>query len=142
MFSSWNSTINESFDEGNSRKGCVLKYQQSQIEVYARFVISSPGQSTEYFRSRKTLVMVTDMVKDHISTEDSSIARIFDMTVQGVSPGMTSVQVLLILGWPMYGIAHKSEIKAVEVLCSRFDYCLAVCCNRQESIATCVPLTV
>ena len=96
MFLPWNTTINRSSKRGNPSKSCVLKYQQSQIEVYARFIISSPGQGIEYFRSRKTLVLVTDLVMKHIRTANSNIARIHHSTVQGVSPGMTSVQVLVL----------------------------------------------
>ncbi|RUS89765.1 hypothetical protein EGW08_002468 [Elysia chlorotica] len=93
-YSEWNSTNNRSSKKSNPSRSCVLKYQQSQIEVYARFIISSPGQGIEYFRSRKTLVLVTDLVMKHIRTADSDIARIVHNTVQGVSPGATSVQVI------------------------------------------------
>ncbi|GFR57957.1 transmembrane protein 132C [Elysia marginata] len=94
LFSMWNSTISRSPKKANPSRSCVLKYQQSLIEVYARFIISSPGEGIEYFRSKKTLVLVTDLVVKHLRTENSNVARIVHNTLQGVSPGMTSVQVI------------------------------------------------
>lgn len=94
MFPIWNSTISKNSKRKNPPQNCVLKYQQSQIEVYARFIISSPGEGIDYFRSKKTYVLVTNLVMKHMRTENSNVARIYHNTLQGVSPGMTSIQVI------------------------------------------------
>lgn len=75
---------------------CSPKYQQSLIDVYARFVINAPGELTEYYRNKKTYVRVTDLVQSRLSVANPDIAKIVRGTVMGVSPGRTEVQVLVI----------------------------------------------
>ncbi|GFO44202.1 transmembrane protein 132c [Plakobranchus ocellatus] len=90
----WQNRTSRGSNKATSSKTCGLKYQQSQVEVYARFVISSPGQGTEFFRSKKTFVRVTGLVLPHMRTSNPTIAKMHGQTVQGISPGVTSVQVI------------------------------------------------
>ncbi|KAH9525251.1 hypothetical protein Btru_000831 [Bulinus truncatus] len=73
---------------------CQSKYQQTLIDVYARFTISAPGESPLYFRNRKIYIRVTNLVRDRLKVANPNIARIVGSTVQGVSPGLTEVQVI------------------------------------------------
>ncbi|KAI8782424.1 transmembrane protein 132E [Biomphalaria glabrata] len=80
--------------ERSEPHSCESKYQQTMIDVYARFSISAPGESTFYYRNKKVFIRVTDLVKDRLKVANPNIARIVGNTVQGVSPGLTEVQVI------------------------------------------------
>lgn len=80
-----------------SRQSCQYKYQQALVDVYARFVISVPGEVSRYYRNHKTYVRVTDLVANRMKASNHHVARIVGSTVQGVAPGKTDVQV----GWQL-----------------------------------------
>ncbi|CAL1535412.1 unnamed protein product [Lymnaea stagnalis] len=80
--------------EQQASQTCRNKYQQSLVDVFARFTISTPGESTIYYRNKKTFVRVTKLVMDRLKVANPNIAKIVGNTVQGVSPGITEVQVI------------------------------------------------
>ena len=80
------STLDDSQD-------CRHKYQQSKIDVYARFIIQEPGEPLTFFKNKKTYVRVTGLVQGKFQVADENVAKIVGSTVMGVSAGKTDVQV-------------------------------------------------
>lgn len=80
---------------------CRNKYQQSLIDVFAKFTINVPGEATLYYRNKKTSFRVTKFVMDRLKVKNTNIATIVRDSVVGLSPGVTEIQVqLFVLNQP------------------------------------------
>ncbi|XP_067638201.1 transmembrane protein 132E isoform X4 [Eurosta solidaginis] len=82
-------------DVGNDKIVCKARYQQSPVEVYARFLaIDQNSGRISYFISRRTGLRVTDLVLPLLRVSDPKIATLKGNILQGKSMGRTDVQVL------------------------------------------------
>lgn len=70
---------------------CQLRYQQSEVEVYARFVLDD-GDRKQYYIHRKALFKVTDVMLPRLRVADVSVATLHDNIVEGLKPGRTEIQ--------------------------------------------------
>ncbi|XP_069704788.1 transmembrane protein 132E [Periplaneta americana] len=74
---------------------CRLRFQQSPVEVYARFLATDHDSGrVSYFVSRRTWLRVTDLVLSLLRVSDPRIASLHGCILQGRSMGRTEVQVL------------------------------------------------
>lgn len=89
----WN-TIN-SIDR-NPPANCRLRFQQSPVEVHARFLATDHDSGrVSYFVNRRTWLRVTDLVAGMLRVSDPRIATLLQgRIVQGRGQGRTEVQVL------------------------------------------------
>ncbi|XP_049277564.1 transmembrane protein 132E isoform X1 [Anopheles funestus] len=88
---------NDDFNNGVSpeRGVCRARYQQSPVEVYARFVaVDQDSGRVSYLISRRTGLRVTDLVQSLLRVADPKIASLRGRTLQGRAMGRTDVQVL------------------------------------------------
>ncbi|RZF42919.1 hypothetical protein LSTR_LSTR003635, partial [Laodelphax striatellus] len=86
--------VGNSLDE-DKNSGCKLRFQQSPVEVYARFLAADHDSGrVSYFVSRRTWLRVTDLVMSLLRISDPRIASLHGHIVQGRSIGRTEVQVL------------------------------------------------
>ncbi|XP_021693805.1 transmembrane protein 132B isoform X1 [Aedes aegypti] len=88
---------NEDFVNGVSpeRSVCRARYQQSPVEVYARFLaVDQDSGRVSYLISRRTGLRVTDLVQPLLRVADPKIATLRGRTLQGRAMGRTDVQVL------------------------------------------------
>lgn len=80
---------------GSDRMTCRARYQQSPVEVYARFLaMDQDSGRVSYLISRKTGLRVTDLVQPLLRVADPKIATLKGRTLQGRAMGRTDVQVL------------------------------------------------
>ena len=85
---------------------CQLRYQQSEVEVYARFVLDDQDRK-QYYIHRKALFRVTDDMLERLRVADVSVAELRGNIVVGLKPGRSEIQVshskvynnLLYTGW-------------------------------------------
>lgn len=91
----WGDTIN-SIDRNLSPANCRLRFQQSPVEVHARFLASDHDSGrVSYFVNRRTWLRVTDLVAGMLRISDPRIATLLqNRLVQGRGVGRTEVQVL------------------------------------------------
>ncbi|KAF3425923.1 hypothetical protein E2986_01711 [Frieseomelitta varia] len=84
-----------SIDRGPSTN-CRLRFQQSPIEVHARFLATDHDSGrVSYFVNRRTWLRVTDLVNGMLRVSDPRIADLLQgRIVQGRGVGRTEVQVL------------------------------------------------
>lgn len=77
------------------KHSCRTRYQQTPVEVYARFVAvdQSSGRVSSYI-SRKMALRITELVEPFIRVSDPKIATLKGRILQGRSMGRTDVQVL------------------------------------------------
>lgn len=74
---------------------CRARYQQSPVEVYARFLATDQNSGRiSYLISRRTGLRVTDLVQPLLRVADPKIASLKGRVLQGKSMGRTDVQVL------------------------------------------------
>ncbi|XP_063974726.1 transmembrane protein 132E [Diachasmimorpha longicaudata] len=75
---------------------CRLRFQQSPVEVHARFLAAGHDSGREsYFVNRRTWLRVTDLIVGLLRVSDPRIATLLqDRNVQGRGVGRTEVQVL------------------------------------------------
>ncbi|GAB0099729.1 TMEM132 domain-containing protein [Sergentomyia squamirostris] len=74
---------------------CRARYQQSPVEVYARFLaVDQDSGRVSYLISRRTGLRVTDLVQPLLRVADPKIATLRGRTLQGRAMGRTDVQVL------------------------------------------------
>ncbi|KAJ9590650.1 hypothetical protein L9F63_016321, partial [Diploptera punctata] len=74
---------------------CRLRFQQSPVEVYARFLATDHDSGrVSYFVNRRTWLRVTDLVLSLLRVSDPRIASLHGCILQGRSMGRTEVQVL------------------------------------------------
>ncbi|XP_059054238.1 transmembrane protein 132E [Achroia grisella] len=77
------------------QRTCRLRYQQSNVEVYARFLAKDHDSGrVSYFVSRRTWLKVTELVLSLMRVSDPRIASLRGRVLQGRSTGRTEVQVL------------------------------------------------
>ena len=76
---------------------CSLRYQQTTVRVFAKFLAQDPDSGrTEYFPSRSTESDVTDLVMGHgLRISNSGVATLRGNIIQGLSPGRTEIKVRL-----------------------------------------------
>lgn len=88
-------TIN-SIDRNLSPANCRLRFQQSPVEVHARFLATDHDSGrVSYFVNRRTWLRVTDLVAGMLRVSDPRIATLLqNKLVQGRGVGRTEVQVL------------------------------------------------
>ncbi|XP_060663139.1 transmembrane protein 132C [Drosophila nasuta] len=80
---------------GADKSICRARYQQSPVEVYAKFLaIDQNSGRISYFISRRTGLRVTDLVQPLLRVADPKIASLKGRILQGKSMGRTDVQVL------------------------------------------------
>ncbi|KAH8396363.1 hypothetical protein KR222_009292, partial [Zaprionus bogoriensis] len=80
---------------GGDKNICRARYQQSPVEVYAKFLaIDQNSGRISYFISRRTGLRVTDLVQPLLRVADPKIASLKGRILQGKSMGRTDVQVL------------------------------------------------
>ncbi|XP_024939788.1 uncharacterized protein LOC107266718 isoform X3 [Cephus cinctus] len=84
--------------DGNSidrTPNCRLRFQQSTVDIYARFVAADHDSGrVSYFVNRRTMLRVTDLVVGLLRVSDPRIATLEGKIVQGRGVGRTEVQVL------------------------------------------------
>ena len=76
---------------------CQTRYQQSQIRIYARFTAEDPDSGRkDYFPSRNLDLDVTDLIAKGrgLRVEDTGVATLRGVTLEGRTPGRTEVQVV------------------------------------------------
>uniref|UniRef100_A0A8W7JGN5 Transmembrane protein 132C n=1 Tax=Anopheles albimanus TaxID=7167 RepID=A0A8W7JGN5_ANOAL len=79
----------------SDRSVCRARYQQSPVEVYARFIaVDQDSGRVSYLISRRTGLRVTDLVQPLLRVADPKIATLRGRTLQGRAMGRTDVQVL------------------------------------------------
>ncbi|XP_016844995.1 transmembrane protein 132E isoform X2 [Nasonia vitripennis] len=85
-----------SIDRTSSSASCKLRFQQSPVEVHARFLAADHDSGrVSYFVNRRTWLRVTDLVAGLIRVSDPRIATLIQgRLVQGRGIGRTEVQVL------------------------------------------------
>lgn len=72
---------------------CRLRYQQTAIDVYAKFIAVDDNSGREsYLLNRKSAFRVTELVEEYIRIADSRIASLKGHIIQGQSMGRTEVQ--------------------------------------------------
>ncbi|XP_075156682.1 transmembrane protein 132C dtn isoform X3 [Haematobia irritans] len=77
------------------KTSCRARYQQSPVEVYARFIaVDQNSGRISYFISRRTGLRVTDLVQPLLRVSDPKVAILKGRILQGKSMGRTDVQVL------------------------------------------------
>ncbi|XP_046680481.1 transmembrane protein 132E isoform X4 [Homalodisca vitripennis] len=93
-----NTMVAEDVDNGvedDKHSFCRLRYQQSPVEVFARFLAADHDSGrVSYLVSRRTWLRVTDLVLSLLRVSDPRIASLHGRIVQGRSVGRTEVQVL------------------------------------------------
>lgn len=78
----------------SDRSICRARYQQSPVEVYARFLaVDQDSGRVSYLISRRTGLRVTDLVQPLLRVADPKIATLRGRTLQGRAMGRTDVQV-------------------------------------------------
>lgn len=87
----WDNSI-----ERNLPATCRLRFQQSPVEVHARFLATDHDSGRiSYFVNRRTWLRVTDLVAGMLRVSDPRIATLLQgRIVQGRGVGRTEVQVL------------------------------------------------
>lgn len=88
-------TIN-SIDRNLSPANCRLRFQQTPVEVHARFLATDHDSGrVSHFVNRRTWLRVTDLVAGMLRVSDPRIATLLqNRLVQGRGVGRTEVQVL------------------------------------------------
>lgn len=80
---------------GGDRGQCKSRYQQSPVEVYARFLaVDQDSGRVSYLISRRAGLRVTDLVQPLLRVADPKIAILRGRTLLGRAMGRTDVQVL------------------------------------------------
>lgn len=116
QISGWKVMASNSGATGGNQ--CRLRYQQSSFEVFARFYAEDHDSGrVSYLISRKTYLLITDLVRKVMRVADPRVAVLKMMTgyIEGLKPGKTEVQVLS----PMSG--HVIAAREVRVLSDKVD---------------------
>ncbi|KAJ0180432.1 hypothetical protein K1T71_003836 [Dendrolimus kikuchii] len=91
----WGGARPDNTNSLTDQRSCRLRYQQSNVEVYARFLAKDHDSGrVSYFVSRRTWLKVTELVMSLMRVADLRIATLRGRVLQGRSPGRTEVQVL------------------------------------------------
>merc|ERR1712001_419340 len=97
-------------EQGPTREQCNLRYQQTTVRVFAKFLAQDPDSGrTEYFPSRSTELDVTELVMGHgLRISNSGVASLRNNIVQGLNAGRTEIKVCYVI--------HKMEIFLFHIL--------------------------
>lgn len=79
-------------DGGKKYKGCHLRYQQAELDIYGVFYIAT-SSGIDYFKGKKVALKLTDLLQNRLRVSDPRIAQLKDGVIQGVGPGVTEIQV-------------------------------------------------
>ncbi|XP_028040950.1 transmembrane protein 132B [Bombyx mandarina] len=91
----WGGSRSDGTNSLTDQRSCRLRYQQSNVEVYARFLAKDHDSGrVSYFVSRRTWLKVTELVMSLMRVADLRIATLRGKLLQGRSTGRTEVQVL------------------------------------------------
>ncbi|KOB78967.1 Uncharacterized protein OBRU01_01022 [Operophtera brumata] len=91
----WGGARPDATNSLSEQRTCRLRYQQSNVEVYARFLAKDHDSGrVSYFVSRRTWLKVTELVMNLMRVADPRIASLRSRALQGRSTGRTEVQVL------------------------------------------------
>ncbi|KAG6450078.1 hypothetical protein O3G_MSEX006376 [Manduca sexta] len=91
----WGGSRPDNTNSLTDQRSCRLRYQQSNVEVYARFLAKDHDSGrVSYFVSRRTWLKVTELVMSLMRVADLRIATLRGKVLQGRSTGRTEVQVL------------------------------------------------
>jgi transmembrane protein 132 len=85
---------------------CSLRYQQSFVDVYARFKVPD-GVRSQFLVHQKALFRVTDLVENRLRIADTSIATLEGRVIEGLQPGRTEIQVSGLF-YLIFIVAHES----------------------------------
>ncbi|KAL1450920.1 hypothetical protein WDU94_003231 [Cyamophila willieti] len=95
----------QSSSGGSPSSQCRYKYQQTQVQVYARFVAPDHDTGrTRYLVSRRTSLRITDLVSGSMRPADPRIAYLHNNIVFGRSAGRTELQVLSPISGRVIGV--------------------------------------
>ncbi|XP_055322731.1 transmembrane protein 132E [Sitodiplosis mosellana] len=85
----------EELGNGSDKHTCRTRYQQTPVEVYARFIAvdQHSGRVSSYL-TRKMALRITELVEPFIRVADPKIATLSGRILQGRTMGRTDVQVL------------------------------------------------
>ncbi|XP_037092230.1 transmembrane protein 132C-like, partial [Pollicipes pollicipes] len=87
--------VTETYQSGGGGQICELRYQQTEIEVYAKFVSRDDNSGrVSYVAGRKTSLRVTDLVRGHLRVADPQFATLRGNLLVGKAQGRTKVQLL------------------------------------------------
>ncbi|KAI8435139.1 hypothetical protein MSG28_003516 [Choristoneura fumiferana] len=91
----WGGSRPDGTNSLSEQRSCRLRYQQTNIEVYARFLAKDHDSGrVSYFVSRRTRLKVTELVQSLMRVSDPRIASLRGRVLQGRTTGLTEVQVL------------------------------------------------
>ncbi|XP_061712133.1 transmembrane protein 132E isoform X1 [Cydia pomonella] len=91
----WGGSRPDGTNSLSEQRSCRLRYQQTNIEVFARFLAKDHDSGrVSYFVSRRTRLKVTELVQSLMRVSDPRIASLRGRVLQGRSTGLTEVQVL------------------------------------------------
>lgn len=80
---------------GTDQPVCRLRYQQTPVDVYGRFLATDHDSGRiSYFISRRSWLRVTDLVTSLLRVSDPRIATLSGRILQGHTMGRSEVQVL------------------------------------------------
>lgn len=99
----------EDLSNGQERHSCRTRYQQTPVEVYARFIaIDQQSGRVSSYLTRKMALRITELVEPFIRVSDPKIASLNGQILQGRSMGRTEVQVISPINGRVIG---KREIR-------------------------------
>uniref|UniRef100_A0A2S2QS55 Transmembrane protein n=1 Tax=Sipha flava TaxID=143950 RepID=A0A2S2QS55_9HEMI len=82
-------------DEYDRKTSCQLRFQQTSVEIYARFKATDHDSGrVSYFVNRRTWLKVTDLLLHYLRSSDPRVASITGQIVRGHNVGRTEVQVI------------------------------------------------
>lgn len=83
---------------------CRPRYQQTYVDVFARFFTADPQSGREYsLLGRKHAFKITSLVQNHFRLSDTRVAAIRGRTVEGLTAGRTQLQLLSPLNGRLLG---------------------------------------
>ncbi|KAK3864678.1 hypothetical protein Pcinc_029653 [Petrolisthes cinctipes] len=84
---------------------CSVRYQQTPVQVYGRFVAVDDNSGRQsYLLSRRAQVRITELVAHLLRVADTSVAILDHTTLIGRAPGHTEVQVLSPISGRVIGV--------------------------------------
>ncbi|XP_050428697.1 transmembrane protein 132E [Adelges cooleyi] len=82
-------------DEYDRKASCQLRFQQTSVEIYARFKATDHDSGrVSYFVNRRTWLKVTDLLLHYLRSSDPRVASITGQIVRGHNVGRTEIQVI------------------------------------------------
>ncbi|XP_050531649.1 transmembrane protein 132E [Daktulosphaira vitifoliae] len=82
-------------DEYDRKASCQLRFQQTSVEIYARFKATDHDSGrVSYFVNRRTWLKITDLLLRYLRSSDPRVASITGQIVHGHNVGRTEIQVI------------------------------------------------